>query len=158
MLRSYLAAALRHLAHNRLYACINLIGLAIGFAAAILITAFVWHERSFEHFIPGYENVYRLSGEVHAGRAGEGLSHSTDSVKGPIVDQLRLDFPEIRQVASLRNDFYLINSLRRGNVEAIEPGFWWADPNIFEVLPLKAAAGDLHGATRRPGPDQAHGP
>jgi putative ABC transport system permease protein len=150
MLRSYLAAALRHLAHNRLYACINLIGLAIGFAAAILITAFVWHERSFEHFIPGYENVYRLSGEVHAGRAGEGLSHSTDSVKGPIVDQLRLDFPEIRQVASLRNDFYLINSLRRGNVEAIEPGFWWADPNIFEVLPLKAAAGDLHTALERP--------
>ena len=37
MLRSYLAAALRHLARNQLYAWINIIGLAVGFATAILI-------------------------------------------------------------------------------------------------------------------------
>jgi putative ABC transport system permease protein len=146
MLRSYLAAALRHLARNQLYAWINIIGLAIGFAAAILITAFVWHERSFEHFLPGYENIYRLSAEVNLGRPG---ASSTDDLKGPIVEQLKLDFPQIRRVASLRNNFFT-NSVRRGNVEAIEPGFWWADPDIFEVLPLSAAAGDLHTALERP--------
>jgi putative ABC transport system permease protein len=146
MLRSYLAAALRHLARNQLYAWINIIGLAIGFAAAILITAFVWHERSFEHFLPGYESIYRLSAEVNIGKPG---ASSTDDLKGPIVEQLRLDFPQIRRIASLRND-YFSNSLRHGNVEAVEPGFWWADPDIFEVLPLAAAAGDLRTALERP--------
>ena len=146
MIGSYLAAALRHLARNQLYAWINIIGLAIGFAAAILITAFVWHERSFEHFIPGYESIYRLSAEVNIGKPSAG---STDDLKGPIVEQLRLDFPQIRRIASLRNNFFS-NSLRRGNVEAVEPGFWWADPDIFEVLPLAAAAGDLRTALERP--------
>lgn len=147
MFRNYLMAAVRNLGRQRLYAGINVIGLAIGFAAAVLIAAFVWHEHSFEHFIPGYKDIYRLSGELNSG--GPGAS-STDTVKGPIIEQLKLDFPEIRQIASLRNDAYLINSLRRGNVEAIEPGFYWADPNIFDVLPLAAAAGDLHTALERP--------
>jgi putative ABC transport system permease protein len=146
MLRSYLAAALRHLARNQLYAWINIIGLAIGFAAAILIASFVWHERSFEHFLPGYESIYRLSAEVNIGKPG---ASSTDDLKGPIVEQLRLDFPQIRRIASLRNNFFS-NSLRHGNVEAIEPGFWWADPDIFEVLPLPASAGDLRTALERP--------
>jgi putative ABC transport system permease protein len=147
MFRNYLMAALRSLGRQRLYAGINIIGLAIGFAAAILITAFVWHERSFEHFLPGYKDIYRLSGETNRGGPG---ATSTDTVKGPLVEQLKLEFPEIRQIAALRNDAYLINSLRRGNVEAIEPGFYWADPNIFDVLPLTAAAGDLHTALERP--------
>jgi putative ABC transport system permease protein len=146
MFRSYLAAALRHLARNQLYAWINIIGLAIGFAAAILITAFVWHERSFEHFLPGYQGIYRLSAEVNSGKPG---ASSTDDLKGPIIEQLKLDFPLIRRIASLRNNFFS-NSLRRGNVEAVEPGFWWADPDIFEVLPLAAAAGDLRTALERP--------
>jgi putative ABC transport system permease protein len=146
MFRSYLAAALRHLARNQLYAWINIIGLAIGFAAAILIASFVWHERSYEHFLPGYESIYRLSAEVNIGKPG---ASSTDDLKGPIIEQLRLDLPQIRRIASLRNDFFN-NSLRRGNVEAIEPSFWWADPDFFEVLPLTAAAGDLRTALERP--------
>lgn len=147
MFRSYLAAALRHLARNQLYAWINIAGLAIGFAAAILIALFVWHERSFDRFLPGYENIYRLSSEVNVGGSS---ASSTDDVKGPIIEQLKLDFPQIRSIASLRNDFGSSDSLRRGEVEAIEPGFWWADPDIFEVLPLSAAAGDLRTALERP--------
>ena len=34
MVRNYLAAALRNLARNRLYAAINIVGLSVGFAAA----------------------------------------------------------------------------------------------------------------------------
>jgi putative ABC transport system permease protein len=146
VLRSYLAAALRHLARNPLYAWINIAGLAIGFAAAILIALFVRHERSFDRFLPGYENIYRLSSEVNVG--GPGAS-STDDVRGPIIEQLKLDFPQIRSIASLRNNFGS-DSLRHGEVEAIEPGFYWADPEIFEVLPLPAAAGDLRTALERP--------
>ena len=61
MFRSYLAAALRNLARNRLYAGINIVGLSVGFATALLIALFVRHEVTFDSFIPGYEHIYKLS-------------------------------------------------------------------------------------------------
>ncbi len=146
MLRNYLAAALRNLARDRLYAGLNIVGLGIGFAAAILVALYVRHELNFEHFIPGYQDVYRLSSEI----AGSGTgSSTTDDVRGPIVDELKLDFHQILAIALLRNNFGK-DLLRRGDVESVEPGFYFADPQVFEVLPLPVAAGDLRTALQRP--------
>src|ERR1700748_2556530 len=61
MFRSYLIAALRNLARNKLYAAINIIGLAVGFAAAILIALYVREELSFDRFWPDYQRVYMMS-------------------------------------------------------------------------------------------------
>src|ERR1700748_329674 len=61
MFRNYLAAALRNLARNRLYGAINIIGLAVGFAAAILIALFVRDELGFDRFWPDYQRVYMMS-------------------------------------------------------------------------------------------------
>ena len=58
MLRNYLAAALNNLAHNRLFAAISIAGLAIGMAAAILTGLYIRDELTFDHFIPGYRDVY----------------------------------------------------------------------------------------------------
>ena len=60
MLRSYLATALANLARNWLYAGITILGLAAGFAAAILIGLYVRDEYSFDRFIPGWQDAYRL--------------------------------------------------------------------------------------------------
>ncbi|HEY5410881.1 MAG TPA: hypothetical protein VIJ94_09155 [Caulobacteraceae bacterium] len=54
MLRNYLVTALRNLARNRLYAGISILGLAVAFAAAILIAQFVRNELSYDHWVPGH--------------------------------------------------------------------------------------------------------
>jgi putative ABC transport system permease protein len=69
MFRNYLSAALRNIARNRLYAAVNIVGLSIGFAAAIFIGLFVREEVSYERFIPGYEDVYRVSMRFETPRA-----------------------------------------------------------------------------------------
>jgi putative ABC transport system permease protein len=61
MFRNYLMAALRNLVRNRLYTGINIGGLAVGFAAAILIGLFVRDEFSYDSFIPAHQHVYRVS-------------------------------------------------------------------------------------------------
>src|SRR5580698_709104 len=61
MFRNYLMATLRNLARNRLYAGINIIGLAVGFAAAILIGLFVRDEFTYDHFIPAHQRVFRVA-------------------------------------------------------------------------------------------------
>jgi putative ABC transport system permease protein len=61
MLRHYLSLALRHTARSRLYASISVIGLAIGFGAAILIGLYAHDELSYERWLPNSERVYRVS-------------------------------------------------------------------------------------------------
>ncbi len=147
MLRNYLAAALRNLMRNRLYAAINILGLAVGFAAVLLIGLFVRHELTFDRFIPGHEDVYRVSMALTAPDAG---SNATDDARLWISQQMKLDFAQIQSIARLANLFGNKQSLRHGSVEGVEERFYWADPNIFEVLPLPAIAGDLKTALDRP--------
>jgi putative ABC transport system permease protein len=146
MFRSYFAAAVRNLARNRLYATIKIVGLAIGFAAAILIALFVRHEVTFDSFIAGHENVYRVSMALNLpGHASSG----TEDLRNWIPVQMKLDFPQIEALARLGNTFGGA-SLRRGDVESNESGLYWADPNVFDVLPLPVFAGDLRTALDRP--------
>ncbi len=142
MLRNYLAAALRSLARNRFYAAINTAGLALGLAVSILIFLFVRDELSYEQFIPGYQDVYRLSVVTHLSFGPQIIDPSPPDVAG----WLKLDFPTLRAVARLISSPH---SLRHGNVESSETVFW-ADPDFFRVFPLPAIAGDLQSALRRP--------
>ena len=61
MFRNYIMGALRNLARNRLYATINIVGLAVGFCAALLIVLFVRDEYTYDRFFPGYRDVYLLT-------------------------------------------------------------------------------------------------
>src|SRR5262249_30742211 len=61
MFRNYLAAALRNLARNKLYAGVTILGLAVGFAAALLIGLYVRDELTFDRFIPRNGQVYLVT-------------------------------------------------------------------------------------------------
>jgi putative ABC transport system permease protein len=145
MFRNYLAAALRNLTRNGLNASINIVGLSAGFATALLIALFVRHETTFDHFIPGYQNIYKLSMELRL----PGGTSATEDVGSWIPRQMKLDLPQIANMARLSHIFEGV-SLRHGDVEAIETRFYWADPNIFDVLPLPAYAGNLKTALEQP--------
>lgn len=146
MFRNYLAAALRNLARNRLYAAINVVGLSVGFATALLIGLFVQHETTFDRFIPGYQNIYKLSNGL---RLPGNSDLPTEDVRSWMPTELKLNLPQIDEMARL-SSLFSPASLRHGDVEAIEKRFHWADTNIFDVLPLPAYAGNLKTALDRP--------
>lgn len=142
MLRNYLAAALRSMGRNQLYTAINIVGLAVGLAVSILIFLFVRDELSYEHFIPGYQHVYRLSSVTHLSSGPQIIDTSPPDAAA----WLKLDFPTIRAVARLTPS---VHSLRHDEVESNET-VYWADPDFFRVFPLPVVAGDLQSALNRP--------
>src|SRR5262245_17493825 len=125
MLRNYFAAALRNLLRSRLHAALNILGLGVAFAVALLIALYVRHETSFDEFLPHHEDLYRLSSGIAAGRVGATVA---DDTKGPIVEDLRLEFPQIQKISQvIRNyDASADNSLRRGDLESRERTLFWA--------------------------------
>jgi len=60
MFRNYMLTALRSFARNKLYSFINIVGLAVGLACAIFIILFIRDELSYDRWLPGTENLYRV--------------------------------------------------------------------------------------------------
>ncbi len=144
MLRNYLAAALRNLVRNKLYAAINIVGLAVGFAATLLIVLFVRDEVSFDAWIPGHENVVRLAKTV---RPPGGATLSTVA-SGP-AEAAWFEEGLANVIAAVRL-WPEPHGVRAGEIEANETVVW-ADPTFFTVFPLPALAGDLQQALQQPG-------
>lgn len=144
MLKNYLAAAFRNLMRNRLYAAINIAGLAVGFAAALFVALFIRDEHSFERFLPGYEHIYRLY-SLHK-FPGDARLEESEGTLTDVAEWLKLEFPTVQYVTRLAADR---RSVRNGEIEADEP-LVWADPDMFDVFELPAVAGDLKTALSSP--------
>jgi len=135
MFRNYLAAALRNLARNKLVSCINVAGLALGFAAALLIGLYLRYELSFDDSLPGERQVYRISLTFErAGKAAE----VWDTADPSVAAFLRLDYPEIAMSARIGDTW---PSVRRGDVAFPEQVFF-AEPDFFRMLPFPTLAGN----------------
>ena len=65
MFRNYLITALRNFARHKLYSFINIAGLTVGLTCAIFIILFVRDELSYDKWIPGTENLYRVEGTFY---------------------------------------------------------------------------------------------
>jgi putative ABC transport system permease protein len=60
MLKNYFKIAFRNLHKQKLYSLINIFGLAVGIACAIIIYLFIQDEYSFDSFHESAENIYRV--------------------------------------------------------------------------------------------------
>jgi putative ABC transport system permease protein len=143
MLQNYLAAALRNLVRNGTYALINILGLALGFAAVILIALFVRAEYSYDRFYPDHDRIHLVTEIVNL--PGEAPIRITVTAAN-IGPAMKLDFPEIEAVTRISPMFA---SLRHGDVYSTSAVFW-ADPNFFRVFPVKVIAGNPDQALSRP--------
>jgi putative ABC transport system permease protein len=143
MLRNYISAALGNIGRNGLYAGITILGLAISFAAAILIGLYVRDELSFDRSIPDHQRIYRFEADVTLpGRAPRAMVFTN----GRAADYLKLDFPEIEsavRIATSRGE------IKVGDV-ASTSAVVWADPGFFDVMAYPVLAGDLRTALQAP--------
>src|ERR1700741_3512238 len=60
MLKSYFKTAWRNITRHKAYSAINILGLAIGIAACLLILQYVAFELSYENFQVNKDRVYRV--------------------------------------------------------------------------------------------------
>ncbi|NEU69255.1 FtsX-like permease family protein [Spirosoma agri] len=95
MLRNYLKIAFRNLTRQKGYSFINIAGLSVGMAVAMLIGLWIHHEYSYDKFLPGYEQLYQVRRNYNSN--GDTLTFTTTSLK--LADALRYQIPEVEQVA-----------------------------------------------------------
>jgi putative ABC transport system permease protein len=95
MLKSYFKTAWRTLVRNKVYSILNILGLAIGMAVALLIGLWVHEQYSYDCFLPGYQQAY----QVRYTENNNGEIRTRSEVCIPLAAALKNDIPEIAHVA-----------------------------------------------------------
>src|SRR5213076_1522799 len=60
MWQNYWTVAVRALAKSRTYSIINIVGLAIGMPACVMILLYIRYEKSYDGWLPDVNNTYQL--------------------------------------------------------------------------------------------------
>jgi putative ABC transport system permease protein len=150
MLNNYFKAALQNLRSHKAYAAINTIGLTVGMAACLLIFLLLQYETSFDNFHKDKERIYRV---VAVTKTQAGMNYSKASAF-PVAQALRIDFPQVEQVARIyiRNEKHV--ALPNDDAGAPQNKFketvFFAEPEFFDIFNFPFLAGNPKTALSEP--------
>jgi putative ABC transport system permease protein len=102
MLKNFFIIAFRNLIRNKIFATINILGLAIGMASAMLIGLWILDEFSFDRFHAKEDRLYM----VHR-QETEGKNNTLNWTPKILAPTLKSDFPDIEDVARWQNANFL---------------------------------------------------
>jgi putative ABC transport system permease protein len=136
---NYALSLYRTLSRHRLYAALNTLGLALGIAVCTILLLVVRFETSFDRWVPGAQDIYRVSLLSSFPGRPPNESPSTQAI---LLPNLLAEFPQIKAGARLMENRTIV---RLGSQQAYEKVVL-ADPSIFEVFELPFAAGDRTSA------------
>ncbi|MGQ3049327.1 MAG: ABC transporter permease [Niveispirillum sp.] len=143
MLRNWIMVALRNLLRHKLYTSINVLGLAAGLAAALLITVFVRHELSYNSMFTDADRTLRLVRTEHLpGRPP--ATHSAMSM--PMTAALKQEFPEIETIVRSGRTREIV---RRGD-ESLYVTFNAVDVDYLRLFDWPFLSGDPRTALSQP--------
>jgi len=148
MFKNYFKTALRNLKRNKSYAIINVLGLAVGIAASLLIFLIIQFETSFDNFHKKKNSIYRLGTQFHN---QDGIGYS-DGVSFPTGPALRIDFPQIKEVASIfRNGGQITVEDGSARLKKLnEDNFYYAEPEFFKMFDFGWLAGNPQACLKDP--------
>jgi len=144
MLKNYFLTSLRNLSRNRISFLVNIIGLAIGMAAFVLIIQYVRFELSYDKFHENEANIYR----VQQDRLKDGELTTQWAAGCSAVGQAMY---ENYEVVENFTRFQKINGVfSYGEKKFREEEVYMADTSFFEVFSFRLLEGDPKTALVNP--------
>lgn len=107
MLSNYIKLALRNLSKNRLYAIINIAGLAIGLAVFLFGNLLAGYERNHDYMYPKRDRIF-TAGSQFSPDANVGVLE-IDSIYAAMAPLIRNEVDDIEAIARTKHREYLIS-------------------------------------------------
>jgi ABC-type antimicrobial peptide transport system permease subunit len=139
MFKNYLKIAIRNIRRHSTYSILNITGMAIGMASAILILLWVQDEYSYDRFHKNAADLFRIIENQNLSAGGSSLIVPTP---GALAPALKEEFPEIiRSVRFCPSPL----TLKKGD-EFIEEMVTSADKDFLKMFNVKFVKGDINTA------------
>jgi len=139
MFRNYLKIALRNISRHRMYSFINILGLAVGIATAIIIYLIIQGELQFEAHHP--ENIYRINKKYTM----KGETNINRSTPYPLRSNLVEEIPEVIESVHITNSSCI---LQYDDKVFRERNNFYASPNIFNMFSFEFIRGNSKEALK----------
>ncbi|GAB3961975.1 ABC transporter permease [Spirosoma harenae] len=144
MLRNYIKIALRNLSKNKAYSAINIVGLAVGMAIAMLIGLWIYDELSFNKFHKNYDRLAQL----YINQTFNGTTGTSRAVSLPSANTVKTNYPSdfaAVALASWNFGHLLVNGDKKISKEGM-----YAEPELPKMLSLNMLKGDYATALKEP--------
>ncbi len=146
MFKNYLFTAFRNMKREKLFAIMNIAGLAIGIGCGLVIYKIINYELSFDSYHKNYRDLYRLVTEYNHPTYGTGVG---EGQVHPLGEALRNDFPGVDATMTYYATGAQITVIdEKGNPDRFQEykGVGYAEPNFFKLFDYDFLVGDPNTA------------
>ncbi len=147
MLKNFFLVAWRNLLRNKVYSFINIAGLGLGLACAMLIILFVADESSYDRFHKDAGNIYRVVKDF----VNDDGSRLPDATTPPaLAPAMQSEIPEVAKVTRIFPGWGNKFLISYGDKKFIEERLFRVDSSFFEVFNFPFLEGDVKKAFADP--------
>ncbi len=152
MFKNYLTIAFRSILKNKVFSTINVLGLAIGISASLVIYLLVTYHFSFDKFEKDGDRIYRVVSDFNF----SGEEYHNSGVMIPMAGAIRSEVPGVEVVAP----FYTWDSYTKVSVPIAgterrtdfkrQAGIIFADSSFMRMIGYSWVAGNLGSSLSQP--------
>lgn len=148
MINSNFKLSFRNLWKNKSFSLINILGLAVGIAASLLIFLVIHYEKSYDNYQSRYDRIGRMVTIDRNPTTGEATgTHSM--CPRPLADALRREFPGLEKVAAMQGvgsaQFYIPVPGQEEKKFKVESGIYFAEESLYEIADFSWIVGNTKG-------------
>jgi hypothetical protein len=142
MIRNYFILALRNVRKHKVFSLINILGLAVGISASLVIFLIVQYEFSFDRFHKDGDRIYR----VVSGLDFSGTHYDNSGVPAPLPAAARAEIPGLENTVAIYTTHEPRVSINKGNNQKPEvfkgkKGVIFTDQHYFDLVNYQWMAG-----------------
>jgi putative ABC transport system permease protein len=145
MIKNYLKIALRNIKRYPAHSILNISGMAIGMACAILILLWVYDEWSYDRQFENAENIYRIIENQNPSGGEASLFAVTPAA---LTKTLKEEYPEVIRSASYEPHMEL--RLKKGDEFEHEMAVAAVDRDFLKMFDIEFVRGDINSAFSDP--------
>ena len=143
MFKNYFKTAWRNLKNDKIYSCLNIVGLAVGTTCAALIFLWVEDEINFNHNFARHDYLYHV---MQNEKSDAGIN-TNGSTPGPLAAALKADLPGVVNSGRLS---WAMDELATSGDKSIKENGMYADPSVLSMYTLPFIYGNNSTALNGP--------
>ncbi len=146
MFKNYLKIAFRNFKKQPFFTFLNIFGLAVGTAGALLITLYIYDELNYDKMFTGVDTLYRIDVDINYGVNKNALA----TVAAPMAAVVKNDYPQVESITRLRGWGSML--VRKAGTEKNikSPDNIFADPSFFNMFGINLLEGNATTALNEP--------
>jgi hypothetical protein len=103
-MKNFFKVTFRNLWRRKSFSAVNIIGLSIGMASALLIGVWINNEWSVDRFYPNKDRIYLM----YSREIDNGKMDAWPRTPSPLVAELKKDYPEVEEASKFRSVYFLM--------------------------------------------------